>query len=496
MPISPTQASYESTRYPHYIHASTDPARLAALGRIFGVRAADPNAARVLEIGCGAGSNLLAMAARLPGSRFLGVDFAASDIDSAVALAAEAGLDNAEFLQCDLLTWQPGAGTQFDFIIAWGVFSWVPWEVKDRLLAVCRECLAPAGIACISYMTYPGCKQAESLRDLLFLRTGGIAAPAGKIAAAHQTLDFLDRACAALPPTMAHTGFLRSEIGRIREKEECLLLHDELEVNRDPFYVLQFTGWAGKHQLRYLGDADFHTMLLENLPAETARELAAMKLSHLETEQMIDYAVNRSFRATLLAGLEATDGVLHPEALRQLCFKGSLQLDGPWTAGDADGHFRLGSGQRVTLHQPTLIAFLRALAERPAAYTPFGDLVLAAQSALTREFTEIEKTRLSKDLLALYGRQQVEISARPFPPPVAAPPCPRLTPLNAALARRRGIVSTASHDAARLSEPERACCALLDGARERPDLMALTGWPAQQLETFLQGLARGGCLAP
>ena len=490
--MSATQAGYESNPYPHYVHPLTDPARMAALGRIFGMHPADPDAARVLEIGCGAGSNLLAMAARLPGSRFLGLDFAGPDIVSGRALAAEAALDNVELCQQDLLTWEPG-GARFDYIIAWGVFSWVPNPVKDRLLALCRECLTPQGIACISYMTYPGCKQTETLRDLLLLRTANHAG-GEKAAAAHRTLDFLDRAYAAMPPEMAHAGYLRSEVRRMREKEGNFLLHDDLEVTRDPFYLLQFTNWAARHELRYLGDAEFHAMLLENLPPESARELAAMDLSQLETEQMIDYVVNRSFRATLLAGIATTDGSLHVEALSELCFQGRMQPDGPWTANDAEGHFLTAEHKRVTLRAKELVAFLRALAERRSAFTPFQEILSAAQAAAQREFGVTEKTRLCGALLSLYGRRQVEISARPYAPLTALPARPRLTLLNLALARRRGIIATAFQESTRLTGPEQACCALLDGTRGAAELCAATGLAAEKLEALLQGLQRAGCL--
>ena len=488
------QAGYETTPYPHYVHPLTDPARLAALGRIFGMHPTAPDAASVLEIGCGAGSNLLAMAARLPGSRFLGLDFAGPDIVSGTALAAEAGLSNVELRQQDLLTWQP-AGARFDYIIAWGVFSWVPNAVKDRLLALCRECLAPQGIACISYMTYPGCKQTETLRDLLLLRTAGTSGAAEKIAAAHRTLDFLGRAYEALPPEVPHAGLLRSEVKRIREKEGHFLLHDDLEVNRDPFYLLQFTNWAGKHGLRYLGDAELHAMLLENLPPETARELAAMGLSQVETEQMIDYVVNRSFRATLLAGQDATDGSLRAGVLDGLCFQGRMRPDGPWQPGDAEAHFLTTDQRRVTLRQPVLIAFLCALAERPAAFTPYAEILRAAQGAAGRAFSGVETARLRRDLLALYGRRQLEVSALPFVPVAGLPAHPKLTPLNAALARRWGILVTASHESALLKEPEQACCAQLDGTRGSEELVAATGWAESRVGGFLDWLRRTGCLS-
>ena len=53
--MSTIREAYESRPYPHYVHHLADPARLAAVGRILGVPAADPRAARVLDLGCGSG---------------------------------------------------------------------------------------------------------------------------------------------------------------------------------------------------------------------------------------------------------------------------------------------------------------------------------------------------------------------------------------------------------------------------------------------------------
>lgn len=56
----------------------------------------------VLEIGCGAGEFLCALAARDAGSFHLGVDTARKPLDHAAATAAERNLSNARFLQADM----------------------------------------------------------------------------------------------------------------------------------------------------------------------------------------------------------------------------------------------------------------------------------------------------------------------------------------------------------------------------------------------------------
>lgn len=490
------QDEYEQVSYPHYVHPLTDPARLAALGRILGFQVAQPAAARVLDIGCGSGSNLLAMAERLSNSRFRGIDFAATEIAAGRELAAEAGLQNVEFEQADLLTWE-SHGTRYDYIIAYGLFSWVPDEVKDRLFQVCRECLAPQGIACISYMTYPGCKQPEALRDLLRLRTVNCGSSEEKVAAAHNVLDFLDRTYERLP-MQAHSGHLREEVRKIRRKELHSLLLDDLGVERDPCYLLQFANWAAEHGLRYVGESEFHTMFFENLPPDSARELADMGLDRLETEQMIDYVVNRSFRCSLLVGAEAGETLgLDATALIELCFKPQLRPDGKPDVDRNQGCFLTSSGFRVTLRSEPLVAFARALTARPGAFTPFAEILSDAQAAAGHAFTIAEESRLCQDLLSLYARRQVDLSTLAFAPPEILPQRPRLTLLNLAAARRHSMVMTAFHEASRLSPAEQALCALLDGTRNEAELRSSSegGALGRDLEPLLDGLRRAGCFA-
>ena len=49
---------------------------------------------RVLELGCGAGSNLIGMAFQLPASEFIGLDLAQRPIASGQSCVKELGLQN------------------------------------------------------------------------------------------------------------------------------------------------------------------------------------------------------------------------------------------------------------------------------------------------------------------------------------------------------------------------------------------------------------------
>src|SRR5258707_4903218 len=104
---------------------------------------------RVLEIGCGSGGNIIPLAYTLRGSSFLGIDLAKQPIAVARKKSRALALGNLELRACDLRDLSPSEGV-FDYILAHGIYSWVPADVRDALLAACGALLAPQGIAFIS----------------------------------------------------------------------------------------------------------------------------------------------------------------------------------------------------------------------------------------------------------------------------------------------------------------------------------------------------------
>src|SRR5258705_7432635 len=74
------ETEYNQVAYPSAIYPQTHPDRLATLGRLFGLAPEEVESARVLELGCGDGANLIAIAAALPNSHFTGIDFASDPV--------------------------------------------------------------------------------------------------------------------------------------------------------------------------------------------------------------------------------------------------------------------------------------------------------------------------------------------------------------------------------------------------------------------------------
>ena len=98
---------------------------------------------RVLEIGCASGGNLIPMAVTLPNSYFVGIDFAERQIADGQQVVAALGLTNVRLLAEDVLQITADFG-QFDYIIAHGIYSWVPPEVREKFAAtVSAKFVAP-----------------------------------------------------------------------------------------------------------------------------------------------------------------------------------------------------------------------------------------------------------------------------------------------------------------------------------------------------------------
>ncbi|MGH8851573.1 MAG: class I SAM-dependent methyltransferase [Casimicrobiaceae bacterium] len=105
------QASYDEFPYLSLAFPQSHPDRMATLGRLHGLPAAQVDECRVLEIGCASGGNLIPMAAGLPRSRFTGIDFSAVQLRQGAADIAALGLANIELTPMDLLDFDRRCGS-------------------------------------------------------------------------------------------------------------------------------------------------------------------------------------------------------------------------------------------------------------------------------------------------------------------------------------------------------------------------------------------------
>jgi SAM-dependent methyltransferase len=288
---------YDIVEYPHRPIAQAHPDRFAVVAALHGLEPAPLSTSRVLELGCGSGGNLIPLADLNPAASFFGVDLSDAAIAQGQKRIDALGLRNLRLAQMDVMDFPTDAG-EFDYIIAHGLFSWVPQPVREKVLDICRRHLAPQGIAYVSYNTYPGCHLRAMWRDMMQFHTAQfddrqtridqarslihlVAHGTGQDDAAHRLAQEEDARCAAI----ADSG----------------IFHDDLAEVWQPFYIREFAGLAAAHALQFVGEAVLGDMLPVGIDGPAREALDALEqASPIAYQQYLDFFRIRRFRRTLL----------------------------------------------------------------------------------------------------------------------------------------------------------------------------------------------------
>ena len=107
--VNRLRADYDMTPYTSNSYPQSAPGQLAAVAYLFGLETPEVATARVLEIGCGAGGNLIPFAAAHPRARVVGIDLSQVQIDHGRPRVHALGLDNLRLLAGDIVQVTPGA---------------------------------------------------------------------------------------------------------------------------------------------------------------------------------------------------------------------------------------------------------------------------------------------------------------------------------------------------------------------------------------------------
>lgn len=302
----PVQALYEARAYPAMSHPLSDPAVSGVGAMLGGLTSRAPSAARILEIGCGSGLNLIPLAIRWPESEFLGIDLSAASIRTATELAAAAGVRNIRFLAADLRDFDPGP-EPFDRIIAHGFLSWVPDEVKLALFRFCRQHLAHDGFATVSYNVEAG----WAARQPVIAKTRAILA-----AGAADPM-------AALAILRSVTPEASSEIAIIDDmmaKGPDILAFDDFGPVNHPWSLDRFVQSASEAGLLWLGESDPSTNFPTEVDPATLARIQSSAASPLAFHSALDVVAGRTFRSSVLCLKEAPiDPRISLERMFDLC---------------------------------------------------------------------------------------------------------------------------------------------------------------------------------
>src|SRR6202007_896309 len=133
----------------------------------------------------------IALAFNFPESEFIGLDSARSPVALGKASIAELGLRNVELLPVDLCDADNQRLGSFDYILAHGLYSWVPPVTRERILALCSDLTTPQGIAYVSYNAYPGNHLRDLARGIIRFHTMRCGSPHEKARRARAILALL-----------------------------------------------------------------------------------------------------------------------------------------------------------------------------------------------------------------------------------------------------------------------------------------------------------------
>ena len=484
--------------YPGTAWEHSHPDRIAANARLLGLEPAPVERCRVLELGCGAGRNLVPMARGLPEARFLGIELAARPVELGRGLAAALGLSNVELRQSDIADIPADLG-EFDYIVAHGVYSWVAAPVREALMAVFARHLAPEGIAYLNFNAMPGGHLRSLARDMMRFRLELVDDPESHHGDAVRFVRLVAGAQAEESP---YRRILEDEIDRIECNPAGVLFHDDLVPDHQAFHFRSVVEHAARHGLQYLCEARPADVHAGRYPPEIRAAIRRFGGGRIAREQCFDFLVCQMYRCSLFCRkgvVLATPADL--EGLRGLRAASAVRSD-PAPADLTDGiaaTFRDSDGAVLRIDDSAAKAALELLARHWPASVGIDSLFRDARrrAGRTGRPTRLEGREFAEFLVANHAAGFVDLHT--WEPPMTTAVSDR--PVANALARmeieRGSRVTSLRHRSVDIDDPVAAAVlARLDGTRDRESLRAVVSMAlsdpalaAGDVETALRGLA-------
>jgi methyltransferase-like protein/2-polyprenyl-3-methyl-5-hydroxy-6-metoxy-1,4-benzoquinol methylase len=472
-----TPNTYDAVLYPGFALAQAHPDRLATLATLFGMKPADVAHCRVLELGCGDGTNLISVALGLSQAECVGIDLAAAGIRKGQAVVQELGLKNVTLRHMSILDVERDFGG-FDFIVAHGIYSWVPPDVRDKILTICKENLAENGVAYVSYNTYPGGHLREMVREMMLFHVREFTEPKQRVEQARALIKFVTESSSTEPTV--YQMILQKELERITEFRDSSLFHDDLGEYNNPIYFYRFVEHAARHGLKYLSEANIREMQTGVFPPEVVEVLNRISNDRIAKEQYLDFLQCRRFRQTLLCHEDRElDDESRPEKVTHLYIASPMQPESAHV--DVRSHDALAflgpKNSSIKTDNPLVKAAMVALGEAWPQALHFSNLLAMAREvsgrASAHEAGMNEDAQVLGDmLLRAYAGGIVEFHVHP--PRLAPQPSerPAASPLARLQNREGNKVTTLRHHSIGVDDAlGRQLLQLLDGSRDRAALL-------------------------
>lgn len=487
--------TYDLFPYPSVAVAQTHPNRIGAIAALCGIAAARPERARVLELGCASGGNLIPMASQFPEAQFVGVDLSVQQVATGTSTISALGLTNITLHAMSIEAIQPDFGC-FDYILCHGVYSWVPPAIQEKILAVCRENLAPHGVAYVSYNVYPGWHMRGAIRDMMLHHVRTTTEPRARVAQARALLDFL---VAQVSEHSAYGAMLRDELKRLAASPDAYLFHEHLEAYNSPLYFHEFVARATAAGLSYVSDTDLKTMNEQSLRPEATTMLRHLAGNLVDQQQYVDFLYNRMFRQSLLTPRHTTPRWrFEPEDIADLWIAGRFAIE----PGKTDTTQCTGDdGLTWNVKPGPLLATLRRLNDAYPQSVQVGDLVGGAigetgiPAGVASAQVQPVVASLTRSLGQMALRGSLSLGLSPWPLVTSVADCPVASVVVRWQAATGQAITSQTHALVNPDAGVRRLLTELDGTRDIVSLARLFDVPTATMLAALQKVADSGLLA-
>lgn len=462
--------SYDVVQYNSYPYKQTHPNQLRTLGKIFGLNAKPFEEAKILELGCASGGNIIPMALSAPKAKFVGIDLSQKQIDEGQKTVKALNLSNLTLQKRSIMDLNASDG-QFDYIICHGVFSWVDHATQEKIFTICKENLTANGIAFISYNALPGWNMVKSIREMMQYHIRHITDPQEKSQQSRSILQFILNGIK--DNQTPYAKFLESEIQILSNQHDSYLYHEHLEEHNTPLYFYDFIERARAHGVDYLADSDIAQMFAGNLPANVAKEF--LKINDIvQLGQYMDFVRNQRFRQTLLChAVNKIDRNITMEKLRdfQLSFVGTAEGSEDQLAIDTAA--MCFKGTYITLTVSSYIAkmalWILSKENKPISFSHWIEKIKTATKVQnTQRIESVIETDCGFIRLVLGG--MVQLSLAPTNYAIQTPKAPKTTSLIMHQLSSQTVVTNLRHEMVRLSDIDTTLLKLCTGTIDREQL--------------------------
>lgn len=325
-----------------------------------------------LELGCGFGDTLLTLAAANPHGRFTGVDINPVHTRAMRQRVERTGLANVQVAESGFGT-LPATLPPQQFITMHGVFSWVAEHVREQILAIARDLLAPGGLLLVSYNALPGWAPLLPARRLI--RELAEAATGDSCQRVQAALAVAREMRGAGAPHFAQNALAASMLEDVGGHDPAYLAHEFLNDNWTAFDFPEVAARFEAAGLEYVGALP----LANNLPALWPGTHLLRFLppgDRVTAEARSDMLMNQSFRWDVYSKrprrfTDAADRLTATGGAGVRLTDASLAL--PWSTTLA--------GRELTVDGPPHDRIVGLLRERPRTIRELIDLVAGADAA-------------------------------------------------------------------------------------------------------------------